>query len=171
MSERYPNSQWTESHALFAHMGGFRLVYRDGQKEHLYGRKYAASILDGSVEVPEITAEEVKDKSKGDAIAKSIVLLQTTWFVVQAVQRASQHLTVTALELTTLAHTLLNAFIYWCWWNKPLNVRFPMDIGVRPKQEEQSPDEATLLTEDGTPTNSNQKDGNASIDPSRTLTR
>ncbi len=30
-----------------------------------------------------VTKEELMDKSKGDALSKSISLLQTTWFVVQ----------------------------------------------------------------------------------------
>ena len=42
--------------------------------------------------------------------------------------RVSQGLAVTELELTTLGHTIFNIFIYWCWWNKPVSVKFPFNV-------------------------------------------
>ncbi|KAF8626698.1 hypothetical protein AX17_006503 [Amanita inopinata Kibby_2008] len=123
----YPDTSWTETHAQFAIMGGFKLVHPDGHKEHLYKEDFFRQVQQGNIQLPTITKEEIQDRSNGDAIAKTIVVIQITWFVVQAIHRASQGLPVTELELTTLAHTSLNIFIYWCWWNKPLAILFPVD--------------------------------------------
>ena len=72
--------------------------------------------------------EEIKDKSKSDALAKAIVLLQTSWFVIQCVARSIQHLPLTELEIVTLAYAMMNFFIYIFWWNKPRNVDCPIRV-------------------------------------------
>jgi hypothetical protein len=41
---------------------------------------------------------------------------------------------VTQFELTTLAHVVLNVFIYWCWWKKPLNIN--RSVAVLSKAEQ-----------------------------------
>jgi len=81
------------------------------------------------------TTREIEDRGKGDAVAKAITIIQTLWFGIQAAHRVSQGLIVTELELTTLGHVVLNIFIYWCWWNKPLNLRFPVDACVKKREE------------------------------------
>ena len=85
-------------------------------------------IEDVSSDVKMPTMREIQDRSKGDAVAKAIAIIQTLWFAIQAAHRVSQGLIVTELELTTLGHVVLNIFIYWCWWNKPLNLQFPVDV-------------------------------------------
>ena len=42
---------------------------------------------------------------------------------------------ITELEFTTPAHTILNIFVYAFWWNKPVNVRFPLDVYPIQKME------------------------------------
>ena len=44
------------------------------------------------------TEAEIKDRGKSDWLAKSLVLLQTSWFVMQCIARAHAHLPVTHLE-------------------------------------------------------------------------
>ena len=74
------------------------------------------------------TEEEIKDKGKSDWLAKSLVLLQTSWFVMQCIARAIEHLPVTHLEIVTLAYAAMNFVIYIFWWNKPLNVNWPVRV-------------------------------------------
>ena len=74
------------------------------------------------------TEEEIKDKGKSDWLAKSLVLLQTSWFVMQCIARAIGHLPVTHLEIVTLAYAAMNFVIYIFWWNKPLNVNRPIRV-------------------------------------------
>ena len=103
-------------------MGGFQIISADGTSRRLS--------VSGSIpaNTRNIAVQEIEDRSKGDFIAKTIVMLQILWFTLQMVIRVSQGLTVTELELTTVGHTISNIFIYWCWWNKPVNVNFPFNV-------------------------------------------
>ena len=75
-----------------------------------------------------LTEVEIKDRGKSDWLAKSLVLLQTSWFVMQCIARAREHLPVTHLEIVTLAYASMNFVIYIFWWNKPLNVNRPVRV-------------------------------------------
>ena len=90
---------------------------------------YGDSTLDidfSSFTVP--TEAEIKDRGKSDWLAKSLVLLQTSWFVMQCIARAIEHLPITHLEIVTLAYAAMNFVIYVFWWNKPLNVDRPVRV-------------------------------------------
>ena len=74
------------------------------------------------------TKAEIEDKGKSDWLAKTLVLLQTSWFIMQCIARAHEHLPVTHLEIVTLAYAAMNFVIYGFWWNKPLNVNRPVRV-------------------------------------------
>ena len=74
------------------------------------------------------TKEEIKDRGKSDWLAKSLVLLQTSWFVMQCIACAIEHLPVTHLKIVMLAYAAMNFVIYIFWWNKPLNVYRPVQV-------------------------------------------
>jgi hypothetical protein len=78
--------------------------------------------------IPCTTEEDLKDKGKSDWIAKSIVILQTSWFIVQCVARGFRHLSLTELEIVTLAYAMMNCFIYIFWWDKPRDVGCPIRV-------------------------------------------
>jgi len=75
-----------------------------------------------------ISEEYIKDRSKSDILSKLIAILQTTWFILQCIARGQQKLTLTELELVTLALASLNAITYVFWWHKPLGVQVPIRI-------------------------------------------
>ena len=139
------NLQWSKTHGFFIIKGGFHLFKR-GSKEtgsikpisheedtplhplaaiDLYGGGTTLDI-DFSFYVP--TEAEIKDKGKSDWLAKSLVLLQTSWFVIQCIARAVKHLPITHLEIVTLAYAAMNFVIYIFWWNKPLSVNQPVRV-------------------------------------------
>ena len=93
------------------------------------------------IEYPIVTREEIQDKSKGDAVTKALVVLQTTWFLLQCAARGSQHLALTELELATAAFAVLNIIIYALWWDKPLDVQ--CHIVVRRKSAQDGAREAS----------------------------
>ena len=99
------------------------LAARDLYTENSYWRS-RVDIDFSSFTVP--TEAEIQDKGKSDWLAKSLVLLQTSWFVMQCIARAIEHLPVTHLEIVTLAYAAMNFVIYIFWWNKPLNVNQPV---------------------------------------------
>src|SRR5258705_3586200 len=83
-----------------------------------------------------ISEEDIKDRSKGDILSKLIAILQTTWFILQCIARGQQRLTLTELELVTLALASLNAITYVFWWQKPLGVQVPIRIYFEPEAVE-----------------------------------
>ena len=92
----------------------------------LYGDNPTLDIDFSSFFVP--TKAQIEDKGKSDWLAKSFVLLQTSWFVMQCIARAIKHLPVTHLEIVTLAYAAMNFVIYIFWWNKPLSVNQPVRV-------------------------------------------
>ena len=109
------------------------------------------------IEYPIVTREEIQDKSKGDAVTKTLVVMQTTWFLLQCAARGSQHLALTELELATAAFALLNIVIYTLWWDKPLDVQCHIMVrrrtrdGAREASQEQDPDGSQAVEESGVP--------------------
>jgi len=83
-------------------MGGF-VIDEPGKKPYTLSPKHLESLLErGEITLPSIRAKEIEDKSKGDFLAKGIVVLQTLWFVTQCIARGVQGLAITELELVTL---------------------------------------------------------------------
>ncbi|KAF8953236.1 hypothetical protein BDZ97DRAFT_1929852 [Flammula alnicola] len=113
---------WTITHGFFVQMGGFLLCKGGRPIRTLDYEGLKKLITDKAIEIPTITEVEIKDRSKGDFISKGIVVLQTTWFVIQCIARWSEKLPLTELEVVTLAFAVLNAITYGLWWNKPQNV-------------------------------------------------
>ncbi len=70
----------------------------------------------------------MEDKSKGDALSKTFSILQMSWFIVQCIAQAVQHLPITLLEVTALAFTGLSIITYCLSWNKPLNVKYHISL-------------------------------------------
>ena len=124
-------------------MGGFHLFERspketrlspeDDKPLHPLGEKDLCSCDDYEAFIIP-TKEEIEDKSKSNSIAKSLVLFQMSWFVMQCIARGMgiEHLPLTHLEIVTLAYAAMNFPIYYFWWNKPLNVNRPVRVFRRP---------------------------------------
>ena len=109
-------------------MGGFTL-HEGGKPVQVLEVKDLEKLSEaGKIEWPTITKEEILDRSKGDYLSKTIVLFQTTWFVVQCIARAAYSLTVTELEVVTVAFASLTGVMYYFWWDKPLDVRCSIPV-------------------------------------------
>jgi hypothetical protein len=104
-------------------MGGFMEYEGNRPIRVLLPEQLESYSLTGNGDFPRISKEEIEDRSKGDAISKSLVILQTGWFVTQCVARKIQGLPITELELVTVAFAALNFVIYILWWHKPVNVQ------------------------------------------------
>ena len=128
------------THGFFIIMGGFHLfehnseetsnnhpcVSREDDKPLHPLKESDLSRYSESFTMP--TEAEIKDRGKSDWLAKSLVVLQTSWFVMQCIARGIKHLPVTHLEIVTLAYAAMNFVIYVFWWNKPLNVSRPVRV-------------------------------------------
>jgi len=130
LTEKYEknHTDWTRAHSFFLIMGGFTL-HKGGKPVRVLEAKDLEELSEaGKIEWPTITKEEIEDRSKGDYLSKTIVLFQTTWFVGQCIARGAYGLTVTELEVVTLAFASLTGVIYFLWWDKPLDVHCSVPI-------------------------------------------
>ena len=124
--ENHPS--WTRTHAFFLIMGGFTL-HEGGKPVRILESRELEKLSElGKIEWPTITEDEIADRSKGDYLSKTIVLIQTTWFIVQCIARKVYSLDVTELEVVTLAFATLTGIIYYFWWDKPLDVRCSIPV-------------------------------------------
>lgn len=114
----------TYTHGMFLVMGGF--VLDGAEKRVLQEQDVKNLVLNHKVFFPGISKDEIMDRSKADGLTKTVTMVQTTWFIAQAISRAVQHLPITELELTTLGFAFLNVLIYVLWWNKPKDVQYPI---------------------------------------------
>ena len=80
--------------------------------------------------VPDISADDIMDKSKANALAKAIVCVQALWFCLDVLTRLGFGLPITLLELNTFAHAICALAIYYIWWDKPLDVGEPTMISA-----------------------------------------
>ena len=157
--------QWSKTHGFFIIMGGFHL-FEHGSKEtsnydimsheediplhplavgNINKEDTTIDIDYSSFTVP--TEAEIKDRGKSDWLAKCLVLIQTSWFVMQCFARAIENLPVTHLEIITLAYAVMNFVIYIFWWNKPLNVNRPVRVFRKSESRRTRPGVNELISE------------------------
>ncbi|KAF8663998.1 hypothetical protein AX16_000849 [Volvariella volvacea WC 439] len=117
---------WTRTHGFFVQMGGLMQCRpRTGATGGFYYQVMRPNVLDDT-RIPYIPEREIKDHGKGDILAKAIVVVQTTWFIMQCMARLIKGLALTEIELVALAFAVLNAITYGLWWDKPLNIEYPI---------------------------------------------
>lgn len=75
-----------------------------------------------------MSSKELWDKSKQDTVAKVITCFQISYLIVQCLCRAAQHLTITTMELSTLAIVVCSIMTSICWLRKPLNGITPIRV-------------------------------------------
>ncbi|TDL22555.1 hypothetical protein BD410DRAFT_803347 [Rickenella mellea] len=68
---------WTQIHGFFALMGGFMLIDGKNVATALDPNQLEVLERQGNIVFPEITTKEIEDKSKGDALSKGFVVIQT----------------------------------------------------------------------------------------------
>ncbi|KAJ6604393.1 hypothetical protein DFH09DRAFT_1122535, partial [Mycena vulgaris] len=73
--------------------------------------------------------QDIIDKSKGEATFKALAVAQIVWFIARCIIRASRHLFLTQLEVSTLAFTSTILVVWALWWHKPRDVQTPIWIG------------------------------------------
>jgi squalene monooxygenase len=110
---------WSVVHAFNANAGGFIIHTPDFPAFPINAKSiYYLRSMD-RIKLPKIKREDIWDRSKADLFAKWVALIQTGWLLLQCIMRVIQKLTVTPLELFTIAFIVATAFF---WANKPQNV-------------------------------------------------
>ncbi|KAF2493117.1 hypothetical protein BU16DRAFT_465657 [Lophium mytilinum] len=119
------SKKWTRTHAYYANMGGFVLREKDPPHSSPAPSTHASSLI---TELPSISEAEIKDKSKGDYMVKSIALFQVIWLVIQLATRLARGLPSAQLEVAALSFAVCTIITYVLWLEKPQDVRVPTYI-------------------------------------------
>ncbi|PPQ82820.1 hypothetical protein CVT26_007992 [Gymnopilus dilepis] len=128
LAREWREKKWTKTHGYFIQMGGFMLYKGELAEGILSPEKLKKLAGEGKIKFPTITEKEIQVRSKADSLSKTLVMGQTTWFILQCITRAIQKLEITQLEILTVALAFLNAFMYFFWWNKPLDVQTSVPV-------------------------------------------
>ena len=76
--------------------------------------------------IPDLTKEDVEDRSKADIFAKVATIVQVSWFFAQSLTRLASHLPLTLLEVHVTIHVFCAVIMYCLWFNKPYEVAYPV---------------------------------------------
>ena len=140
------HSDWTMTHAFFADAGGFLLhtpanssrSISSGASENAIGATFPLDakqlfflVERGYVDYPKVTKNEISDKNKADPTARTLAVGQTLYFLLSCLGRAPQHLSITTLELTTLAYAICTFATFFFWAHKPSDVETAFELHAR----------------------------------------
>ncbi|KAJ8507022.1 hypothetical protein ONZ45_g10565 [Pleurotus djamor] len=119
-----PQAEWTRTHSYFLLMGGFAVP--DSPARLSWKPIRFTDILRNRCQWPLAQEADILNVTKGEALAKTIVVLQVIWFISQLCGRVAQHLAITELEVMTLAYAIICAMLYVLWFGKPYDVQRPI---------------------------------------------
>jgi hypothetical protein len=105
----------------FVSSTGYPVVTKKQLADPDLGPKFLADIKN-------VDAEDIMDKSKGDALSKGIAMVLGLW-ITQCFSRMHQQLAITELEVATLAFVVVNIFVWLLWRDKPLDVQRQIVVG------------------------------------------
>ena len=120
------SNPWTLRHAFFADMGGFLVEFPDHQTLAVNAHQLFYLVEKGYLDYPNVTYRQIWDRNKADGFARAVSLIQITWFVVQGITRAWEHLAITSIELSTLAMIFCTVNTMFFWQYKPLDAETPI---------------------------------------------
>lgn len=126
--KRSGHPEWTMRHAFFADMGGFMLHTSDCKPFPINNKHIQWLATNNFMAFPEVSSLDIWDKSKADRLVKSIVCAQISWVTVSVVARRIQGLAVTTLELSTVSIVFCTVMTYFCWLQKPADVKTPIHL-------------------------------------------
>ncbi|OAA48656.1 hypothetical protein NOR_01906 [Metarhizium rileyi] len=129
--------KWSLVHCYFANMGG--IYYSDGETSFPVTAIQIAR--EASFKYPEVTKQEIEDRSKQDWFTKAIATFQISQLVLSVLVRLGTGLEFSQLEAVTLAFALCGVAIYLTYLFKPQNVSTAIMLkqtGPVPPQERES---------------------------------
>ena len=139
---------------VFVNMGGFHLFERSSKEMSNDHRCISRVDFHPLEEIDLLSYSKsfiiLTSKNQGqesDWLAESLVLLQTSWFVMQCITRAIEHLFETHLKIMMLAYAAMNFVIYVFWWNKPLNANRPVRVSRISRESEPSETQPQSISE------------------------
>ncbi|KAK3898974.1 squalene epoxidase-domain-containing protein [Staphylotrichum tortipilum] len=124
-------AHWTRIHAFYANAGGFVLQTPDFPAFPINATSIHYLCSRKRIDVPQISRDDIWDRSNADHFAKGFAFIQAGWTLLQIVARRSQQLTVAPIEVFPAAFVLPSLVTAYFWASKPQNVAEPTVIRVR----------------------------------------
>ncbi|KAF1356167.1 hypothetical protein BDV97DRAFT_286873 [Delphinella strobiligena] len=130
---------WSRAHSFAADMGFFIIKFPENEPvTHLRGDAWyvdAAQLLFAQQcgiisTLPNITLEQLNDRSKSDPLVIFLAVLQVLSFGIQLIVRLVEKITSSPLEVTTLAVAICTFVIYILLWNKLKDVATPIYVSA-----------------------------------------
>lgn len=121
--------EWTMEQSFFADMGGVRIKLEDDEFPVTSKHIYVLHKL-GLIKLDAITPAAIEDRSKADGVAKIFTIVQTSWFLLACLARLIQHISITSLELSTIAFVVCTIGTNIMWWSKPKDVIVPIVLNI-----------------------------------------
>lgn len=122
--------EWTTVHAFYANAGGFLLATADFPAFPINATSVHYLCSHDRIEPPQISKDDIWDRSKADRFAKTVGVFQVGWLLCNIVERLASGLTVTPLEIFTAAFIIPTLATLYLWWEKQLHITFPTTITV-----------------------------------------
>jgi hypothetical protein len=128
--------EWTMRHGFFADMGGIKVAPPDSVPFPVDSQQLAYLVKHKYLPMPQINIEHIRVANRADGLARTVTLLQMTWFCVACVGRGVTRIGLSPLELTTLAFIMCTLHTFFFWYYKPLDpgkpmvLVLPMDVPV-----------------------------------------
>jgi hypothetical protein len=131
-------------HGFYAAMGGFAVnSHHLGKAYTITGReRFTLScwsvfwLLRMAPELfPDLSEDEILDKSKASTLVKALTCLQALWFCLQCIVRLTMKTSISLLELNVFVHCVCTFIIYALWWNKPMDISEPTILRVEDRPE------------------------------------
>jgi hypothetical protein len=113
-------------------MGGLIVQDERGNQFRLSPDELAKFLDRGWIDIHSIDSAQIHDRDKGDGLTKAIASVQIMWFLLQLIGRAATKLSITTLELFTLAYVVCALSTYFLWWDKPKDVTIAHIVSASP---------------------------------------
>ena len=125
--------EWCITHAIFANMGGFRLSSKTHNNPIAHrtidGFELASLLTTGKIaRIPDISKADILDKSKTDAFARWLAVLQCLWLLRELIARQIEGLPSSQIEIATLAFACCSILTYIAVRDKPKDVDVPLEV-------------------------------------------
>lgn len=133
-------------------MGGFRLAAKtvNGTMKYrtINGFQLTGLLKSGALsQVPEISRECILDKSKTDAFARWLAILQCLWLTLELIARKVESLPSSQIEIATMAFACCSILTYLAVLDKPKDVDVALDIPSTVSEMERVPSSPDPLFE------------------------
>lgn len=110
------------THSFLALMGGLAVEDEKGHPNPVaQDDRHKYEIVDATLP----SEEQIIDLSKADNIAKVITFIQILWVLIQFIGRLAQRLSISTLEVATVAYIFCATITIILWWKKPLDIAIP----------------------------------------------